>query len=135
MLQQRAGAMPGNGDAATASTLEQQNHGTDKGAAHPDGQKKKASARWTTSKARTTAPFVSGTNKASTGGGSGSYTNSTEACTRWARIRHKAEVLSQQQRTRGRVKTVKGGRGGHPRPTDSVFDWRHPQQKTQYATD
>jgi len=45
ILQQRAGAMPdgdtGNGDAATATAAEQQNHGTDKGDASPDGQKEK----------------------------------------------------------------------------------------------
>jgi len=44
-LQQRAGAMPdgdtGNGDAATAIAVEQQNHGTDNGEARPDSQKEK----------------------------------------------------------------------------------------------
>jgi len=42
MLQpQRAGEDTGNGDAATATALEQQNHGTDKGDASPDGQKQR----------------------------------------------------------------------------------------------
>jgi len=45
ILQQRAVFMPdkdtGNGDAATATALEQQNHGTDKGDARPDGQKER----------------------------------------------------------------------------------------------
>jgi len=121
ILQQRAVFMPdkdtGNGDAATATALEQQNHGTDKGDARPDGQKERpprppqggplgTSGQTNRSSAEPTtqAPAAK----------AAPTQKSTKACTKWARTRHKAAALSQQRRTRVMGKTSKGEWGRHP---------------------